>query len=94
MGTCPTGGVEELVADEVTVTEAAIRTCGRLAALMARRIAIHAYRDGGLICEDRTSRARPRVWRISPDGALLSDSSYNFTRQAFIRVPLPQEAIA
>jgi hypothetical protein len=83
-----------MVADEVTVTEAAIRTCGRLVALMAGRIATHAYRDGGLICEDRTSRARPRMWRITPDGALLSDSSYHFTRQAFSQVPLPQEAIA
>jgi hypothetical protein len=94
MGTCQRGSVEELVADEVTVTEAAIRTCGRLVALMTSRITTHAYRDGGLICEDRSSRARPRMWRITPDGALLSDSSYNFMRQAFVRVPVPQEAIA
>ncbi|HEY1524332.1 MAG TPA: hypothetical protein VGF70_15080 [Solirubrobacteraceae bacterium] len=83
-----------MVAHEATITEAALRTCGRLVALMAGRIATHASSDGGLICEDRTSRARPRMWRIMPDGALLSDSSYNFTRQKFIRAPLPQEAAA
>jgi hypothetical protein len=94
MGTCPGGIVDDVVVQEVTITEAAIRTCGRLVALMAGRITTHAYRDGGLICEDRTSRARPRMWRITPDGAVLSDCSYNFTRQAFMRVPLPQEASA
>jgi hypothetical protein len=94
MGTCPEGSVEGRLTGEVTVTEAAIRTCGRLVALMAGRIATHASRDGGLICEDRASRARPRLWRITPEGALLSDSSYNFTRQAFTAVPVPQEALA
>ena len=85
--------MESLVADEVTITDAAIRTCGQLVALMAGRIATHAYRYGGLICEDRTSRARPRMWRIGPDGTLLSDHSYSFSRGAFARVPVPQEAI-
>ena len=80
-----------MVAGEVTITEAAVRTCGRLLAGMADRIATYAYRDGGLICEDRTSRARPRMWRITPDGDLLSDWSYNFTRGAFVPVPLPRE---
>lgn len=94
MGTCRGGSVEDLIADQVTITEAAIRTCGRLVALMAGRIATHAYRDGGLICEDRTSRARPRMWRITPDGTLLPDCSYSFTRGGFARVPLPREAAA
>ena len=94
MGTCREGSVEAVVAEQVTITEAAIRTCGQLVVLMAGRIATHAYRDGGLICEDRTSRARPRMWRITPDGTLLSDCSYSFTRGSFARVPLPQEAIA
>ena len=92
MGTCPGGSVETLLAEEVTITEAAIRTCGRLVATMAGRIATHAYRDGGLICEDRTSRARPRMWRITPEGTLLCDSSYSFARGAFATVALPQEA--
>jgi hypothetical protein len=34
------------------------------------------------------------MWRIAPDGVLLPDSSYNFARQSFIRVPLPREALA
>lgn len=83
-----------MVAEEVTITEAAIRTCGRLVAVMAGRIATHAYRDGGLICEDRTSRARPKMWRITPDGTLLPDCSYSFTRRGFARVPLPRETTA
>ena len=82
------------MADEVTITDAAIRTCGQLVALMADRIATHPYRDGGLICEDRTNRARPKMWRITPDGALLSDCCYSFTQGAFATVPVPQEAIA
>lgn len=83
-----------MVADEVAITEAATRTCGRLVALMAGRLATHAYRDGGLICEDRTSRARPKMWRITPDGTLLPDCSYSFTRGTFGRAPLPREAAA
>jgi hypothetical protein len=86
--------VEDVAAEAVTITEAAIRACGRLVALMADRISTHACRDGGMICEDRSSRARPRMWRITPDGTLLADVSYNFTRQAFVRVPLPLEATA
>lgn len=94
MGTCPGGIVEDVVAEEVTITEAAIRTCGRLVTAMAGRITTHAYRDGGLICEERTSRARPWMWRITPEGTLLSDSGYSFTQGSFARVPLPQEAMA
>ncbi len=94
MGTCLAGSVEPSLAEEVTITEAAIRTCGRLVAMMTGRISTHAYRDGGLICEDRTSRARPKMWRITPDGALLSDCSYSFVRGVFAPVPLPQETAA
>jgi hypothetical protein len=90
MGTCHSGGVEVLVGDKVVVSEAAISTCVRLLAAMRGRIRTHPYRDGGLICEDRTSRARPRMWRIAPDGALLADSSYNFARRAFVSSQLPQ----
>jgi len=79
-------------AEELTISEAAIATCGRLVAAMAGRIATHASRDGGLICEDRTSRARPRMWRIAPDGGLLPDSSYSYVRHSFTRAPLPQES--
>jgi hypothetical protein len=94
MGTCRTGSVSPLTLAEVSVSEAAIRTWRRLFGLNAGRIRAHAYRDGGLICEDRMSPARPRLWRIAADGALLADSSYNFTQRAFIRVPVPGEVAA
>jgi hypothetical protein len=80
--------------DEVAITEAAIGTLRALLAGLTGRIATYGYRDGGLICEDRTSPARPRMWRIAADGALLPDSSYNFSSGAFIRVPAPIEAVA
>jgi hypothetical protein len=79
---------------EIAVSEAASRTCGRLLARAGNRIRTHAYPDGGLICEDRVSRARPRMWRITADGELLPDTTYSFARQAFVRVPVPGEALA
>jgi hypothetical protein len=94
MGTCHTGTLERLASDGVRVSDAAITTWRRFFAVTAGRIRTHAYRDGGLICEDRNSPARPRLWRIAADGALLPDSSYNFTRRAFIRVPVPGEVLA
>ncbi|MFL5824486.1 MAG: hypothetical protein ACJ764_13715 [Solirubrobacteraceae bacterium] len=58
-------------------------------AAMAGRVKTHGYRDGGLICEDRTSRARPSAWRISPDGSVVPARVYSFARRAFISGPLP-----
>lgn len=72
---------------------AASRTCGRLLAGSSRRIRTYAYRDGGLICEDRASRARPRIWRIGPDGQLLPDSTYSFARREFVSLPVPEEIL-
>ena len=91
MGTGQTGALLNVQLDEVTISEAAIRTCGALLAATTGRIRTHAYRDGGLICEDRSSRARPRLWRIAADGRLVPDSSYSFARGAFISAPVPQE---
>jgi hypothetical protein len=79
---------------QIRASDAAIMTWRRLVAATAGRIRTHARRDGGLICEDRTSPARPRLWRIAADGAVVPDSSYNFTRGAFIRAPVPGEVLA
>jgi hypothetical protein len=89
MGTCQQGRIHGSAHHEPAVSEAALRTCDRLLANMTGMVKTHAYRDGGLICEDRTSPARPRVWRIAADGALLPDSSYSFRHQAFVLAPLP-----
>jgi hypothetical protein len=92
MGTCADGSLTSH-ADELAITEAAIQTFRQLLAMVSGRITTHAYRDGGLICEDRTSRARPRMWRIAADGALLPERSYNFSRGGFIRAPAPVEGV-
>jgi hypothetical protein len=89
MGTRQSGSLLGRHHDDITVTEAAIRTCGRLLAAMTCRIKTYAYHDGGLICEDRSSPARPRMWRVAADGALLPDSSYSFARREFVSVPAP-----
>ena len=90
MGTCQSAGLLET---EIAVSRAALRTYGRLRAAMAGRVRTYAYRDGGLICEDRTRPARPRMWRIAADGALLPDSTYSFARRAFVSTPGPLETL-
>ena len=90
MSTCPDGNLTSALG-ELTITEEAIGTFRALLGALTGRVRTHAYRDGGLICEDRTSPARPRVWRIAADGALLPERSYNFARGGFISVPLPAE---
>jgi hypothetical protein len=69
---------------KLEVSEAAIAGFVRLRATMRRQIEIHASDDGGLICEDRTSPARPTLWRVSPDGDVLPDSPYNYYAQSFV----------
>jgi len=76
--------------DEVEITDAAIGAYGRLLRAVGRAIRTHAAGDGGLICEDRINRTRPIMWRISPDGAVLPDSRYNFAAGAFIPAILPR----
>lgn len=93
MGTRQSGSLTIFRPAEITVSEAAISASGQLLAAVRGRIKTHPYRDGGLICEDRSSRARPRMWRISPDGALLPDSSYSFARGTFVSRPAPGEAL-
>lgn len=94
MGTCQSGSILSTRPDGIAISEAAIRTCGPLVVAAAGRIRTHAYRDGGLICEDRTSPARPRLWRITPDGRILPDSSYSFARGRFMAAPAPGQAVA
>jgi hypothetical protein len=74
---------------EVKITRAAIRGYGRLLRAVGGRIQLHASSDGGLICEDRTSRARPRIWRISPDGVVEPDRPYSFVGRSFVAAELP-----
>jgi hypothetical protein len=74
---------------EIEITEAAISGFSRLLSAVRGRIETHAFGDGGLICEDRTVRARPRIWRVTPDGAVLPDTPYNFRLRAFISAGLP-----
>lgn len=78
MGTCP------------EITDAAIGTYARLLATTGRRLRTHGSADGGMICEDRTSPARPRIWKISPDGAMVPDTLYSFALRAFTAAALPQ----
>jgi len=74
---------------EVEITDAAIGGFSHLLRTVRGKIETHASGDGGLICEDRTARMRPTMWRISPDGAVLPDSPYSFRRRAFISAELP-----
>jgi hypothetical protein len=74
---------------EIEITDAAISGLSRLLSAVRGRIETHASGDGGLICEDRTFRARPTIWRVSPDGAVLADTPYDFRLRAFIPAGLP-----
>jgi hypothetical protein len=75
--------------EEVEISAAAIGTYGQLLRAMARTITTHADGAGGLICEDRSVRARPILWRISADGSLLPDRRYSFRSRAFTPTLLP-----
>jgi hypothetical protein len=74
---------------EMKITEAAIGGYAMLLAALGRRVTTHPFRDGGLICEDRTRWARPTLWRISPEGAVLPDSHYSFAQRGFVTSALP-----
>ena len=74
---------------EIEITDAAISAYGRLLRAVGRTIRTHAAGDGGLICEDRTLPAKPVLWRISPDGAVVADRPYCFTSRAFTTAVLP-----
>lgn len=77
--------------DEVEITVAAIRAFGRLMRAVERRIKTHPAGDGGLICEDRTVRASPVMWRISSGGAVLPDTPYSYVTRSFTFAKLPRE---
>jgi hypothetical protein len=76
--------------DEIEISEAAIGAYTRLLNAVRGRIETHPSADGGLICEARTGRSRPTMWRVSPDGGVLPDSPYNFALRAFITAELPR----
>ena len=74
---------------EIKVTSAAIGAYGTLLVALGRKVTTHPFADGGLICEDRTRWARPTLWRISPEGAVLPDTSYSFAQRTFVTSALP-----
>jgi hypothetical protein len=76
---------------EVEITTGAICGYGRLLRAVGRTIKTHPAGDGGLICEDRTVPARPMLWRVSPEGAVLPDRPYSFITRAFTSAKLPGE---
>ena len=75
--------------DEFEISAAAICGYGRLLRALGGKVITHGTKDGGLICEHRAAAARPTLWRISPDGAVLPDSPYNFLLGAFVTASLP-----
>ena len=77
--------------EEIEISPAAIGAYGRLLGAVGRRIYTYATPDGGLICEDRTSRARPTMWRILRDGEILPDRPYDYLRAGFVAGELPTE---
>ena len=90
MGTCLRQVESGCLPAEPEVTDEALGAFGQLLVIIGRRLRTHATRDGGLICEDSSSRTRPAMWRISPDGVVLPDSRYSFRLGGFTPVALPQ----
>ena len=74
---------------EIEITRAAIDGVSRLRRAVEVNLRMYPRKDGGLICEDPSSRARPRLWRISPDGAVHPDTPYNFRLREFVAAPVP-----
>lgn len=81
---------EREAADEIEISQAAIRAYGRLRRVFGAGVRIHAVRDGGLICEYARIRSHPRLWRVSRDGAILPDRPYSYARRTFVAADLPQ----
>lgn len=76
---------------ETEISDAAISGYGRLLRAIGRRITTYATNDGGLICEDRATQARPTMWRISRDGAIVPDSPYSFSLRTFVSAAVPAD---
>lgn len=75
--------------DQIQVSGAAARAYRRLLGAIGASLKAHPCGNGGLICEYRASRARPVLWRISPEGQVLPDSRYSFTLMTFTAATLP-----
>jgi hypothetical protein len=75
--------------DEVEISSSAIAGYRWLLAAVGGTIHTHACGDGGLLCEKRTHRARPTIWRVAADGTVLPDSPYDYARRAFVTAALP-----
>lgn len=76
-------------AAEVEITAEAIRGYSRLRRAVGPRIRIHVSGDGGMICEDASWPAHPRLWRVGSDGTIGADQRYSFSRRAFVMDQLP-----
>lgn len=77
---------------ELEITDAAVNAFARLLVLTGGPLRTHGCPDGGMICEDRANRARPKLWRISPDGEVLPDRPYSFKLRSFVSAALPAGA--
>jgi hypothetical protein len=74
---------------EIEITAAAISGVSRLRRALEANLRTYPCGDGGLICEDGRSRARPKLWRVSPDGSIQPDAPYNFRLREFVTAPVP-----
>jgi hypothetical protein len=86
MGRCPSVAP---ATEELEVSAAAVGSYARLLAGVPGSFRTHGCRDGGLICEERSNRARPIVWRILADGSILPDTRYNYAVRGFVTAALP-----
>jgi hypothetical protein len=75
--------------DETEISLAAIDGYRHLLRTVGPTLQTHAAKDGGLICEDRASHSRPTLWRVLPNGEILDDTPYSFTRGEFVAVTSP-----
>lgn len=80
--------------DEIEISLDAIAGYARLLRVVGPRLVTHATTDGGLICEYRPSRARPIMWRVRPDGEIVSDTPYSYALAKFVTADLPPHVAA
>jgi hypothetical protein len=92
MGTRQACAATTSASREIEITDAAIGAYARLLATVGARLRTHGCHDGGLLCEDRRNRARPTIWRISPEGAVLPDTRYDYRLRAFVAGAVPAAA--
>ena len=84
-------GEPRLIADsdpnEREITCAAVAGYARLRRTVGGRFETYPAGDGGLICEKRKGRARSTLWRVAPDGTVISDTPYSYAQHTFVPAP-------